>query len=71
MACPDRLPDVSRASVIRRRLQACATRRRDDMNGGALRRANGHRDVSCGTVACRIAWPSFDADDVAAGEGGS
>ncbi|WP_269112585.1 hypothetical protein [Burkholderia diffusa] len=41
------------------------------MNGGALRRANGHRDVSRGTVACRTAWPSFDADDVAAGEGGS
>jgi len=46
---------------------ACATRRRDDVYG-ARRRANGNRDASRGGVACRTAWPAFDADDVAASE---
>ncbi|KVV49222.1 hypothetical protein WT27_03470 [Burkholderia territorii] len=71
MACPERLSDVLRASTIRRRHDACATRRRDGMNGGARRRANGHRDVSRSSVACRIAWSTFEADDVAPGEGRS
>ncbi|KVF77468.1 hypothetical protein WS75_09165 [Burkholderia sp. FL-7-2-10-S1-D7] len=71
MACLDRLPDVLRASAIRRLPQACATRRRCDVCGGARRRANGHRDARRGAVACRTAWPAFDVDDVAAGEGES
>ncbi|KVT76997.1 hypothetical protein WT25_22875 [Burkholderia territorii] len=71
MACTDRFPDVLRASVVRRRREARATRSRGGMNGGAPRRANGRRDVSRGTVACRIAWSALDADDVAPGEGRS
>ncbi len=71
MACLDRLPDVLCASAMRRLPQACATRRRGDVCSGARRRANGHRDASRGAVACRTAWPAFDADDDAAAEGGS
>jgi len=67
MACANRLPAALRASLIRRLPAACATRRRDDVYG-ARRRANGNRDASRGGVACRTAWPAFDADDVAASE---
>ncbi len=70
MACAIRLPGALHASAIRGLPAACATRRRDDVHG-ARRRANGSRDASRGTVACRIARPGFDAHGVAASEDGS
>lgn len=70
MACPNRFPGGLHTSAIRRQPEVCATRRRDDVYGVRCR-ANGSRDASRGAVACRIAWPAFDANDVAVDEDGS
>lgn len=73
MAWANRLPGALCASMIRQLPDACATRRRGGVYGvySRRRRANGKRDASRGAVACRAAWPAFDADDVAASEDGS
>ncbi|AZQ56555.1 hypothetical protein D5R55_30625 [Burkholderia cenocepacia] len=64
MACPNRLPGVSRASAIRRLPEACAARRRADVLG-MRRRANTLHDAGRG------AWPGAAEDDACASEGKS
>jgi len=70
MACPNRIPGGLHASALRRLPAACTTRRPDNARG-TTRRASGRRDAGRGAVACRAAWPSFEADDASASEGGS
>ncbi len=67
MACPNRLPGVSRASAIRKLPEACAARRRVDVHG-MRRRANTLRDAGRGGAMCRRAWPGAAGDDASANE---
>ncbi|PFH19171.1 hypothetical protein BX604_5767 [Burkholderia sp. JKS000303] len=62
MGCPNRFPDVLRASALRRFYGERATWRRADASD-ARSRANGRWDASRGAVACRTAWPVWIADD--------
>ncbi|MBN3778409.1 hypothetical protein G3O06_12720 [Burkholderia sp. Ac-20345] len=65
MACTIRFAGVVRASAPRRLPDARATQRRNDGHG-ARRRAKPPRHARRDAVACRIAWPAFEARDVPA-----
>ncbi|KAF1038023.1 MAG: hypothetical protein GAK33_02749 [Burkholderia lata] len=65
MACTIRFAGVVRASAPRRLPDARATQRRDERHG-AWRRAKHPCHARRDAVACRIAWPVFDASDASA-----
>ncbi|OXJ11972.1 hypothetical protein CFB39_31495 [Burkholderia sp. AU6039] len=65
MACTIRFAGVARASAPRRPPDARATPRRDDGHD-ARRRTKHLRAARRDAVACRIAWPAFDASDAPA-----
>ncbi|VWC31032.1 hypothetical protein [Burkholderia lata] len=65
MACTIRFAGVVRASAPRRLPDARATQRRDGGHG-ARRLAKYSRHVRRDAVACRIAWPAFEASDAPA-----
>ncbi|VWC31240.1 hypothetical protein [Burkholderia lata] len=65
MACTIRFAGVVRASAPRRLPDARATQRRDDGHG-ARRLAKHSRHARRDAVACRIAWPAFEASDAPA-----
>ena len=65
MACTIRFNGVVRASAPRRLPDARAAQRRDDGHG-ARRRATYLRHARRDAVACRLAWPAFEASDLPA-----